>query len=171
MKMRASRSVLLLLAAAGIVQILHYYPLLPERMASHFDGSGRPDGFQSRTAFLALSATMLITTVVTFGGLGALFRRIPSKWFNLPNRDYWLAPERREETIEHMSRQLEWLGAVSLGFYLFVIQMVVETNRTSEPRLDSRSVMILLGLYLLYTGVWIARFVLRFRTPQETAIS
>ena len=151
------------------MQILHYYPSLPERMASHFDGSGRPDGFQSREAFFALSATMLVTTVVMFGGLGALFRRIPSKWFNLPNRDYWLAPERREETIEHMSSQLEWLGAASLALYLFVIQMVVETNRTSEPKLDSRSMFLVLGLFFAYTTIWIVRFLLRFRKPRPEA--
>jgi serine/threonine-protein kinase len=169
MDMRASRTVLLLLAAAGIVQILHYYPSMPERMASHFDGSGRPDGFQSRDAFFALSAGMLAMTVVTFGGLGALFRRIPSKWFNLPNRDYWLAPQRREETIESISSQLEWLGAASLALYVFVIQMVAETNRTSEPRLDSGSMFLVLGLFLAYTTIWIVRFVTRFRKPRPDA--
>ncbi len=167
--MRASRSVLFFLAAAGIVQILHYYPLLPERMASHFDGSGRPNGFQSRDAFFALSASMLIGTLVLFGGMRALFRRIPSNWFNLPNRDFWLAPERREETIEYMSSQLEWLGAASLALYLFVIQMVVETNRTSEPRLDSRSMFLVLGLFFTFTTIWIVRFLLRFRKPKPEA--
>ena len=161
--MRASRAILLLLAAAGVVQLLHYYPLLPERMASHFDGTGRPDGFQSKDTFFALSASMLIVTVVLFGGLGALFRRIPSKWFNLPNRDYWLAPERREETIEGISGQMEWFGAASLALYLFVIQRVFETNRTSEPKLDSGSLFVILGIYLMFTGVWIGRFVWRFR--------
>ncbi len=168
--MRASRAVLLFLAAAGIVQILYYYPLLPERMASHFDGSGRPNGFQSRDAFFALSAGMLVMTVVLFGGLGSLFRRIPSKWFNLPNRDYWLAPERREETIESMSSQLEWLGAASLALYIFVIQRVADTNRTAEPRLDSGSMFLVLGLCLAFTTIWIVRFLLRFRKPRPDAL-
>jgi len=165
--MRASRATLLLLAAAGVVQLLHYYPLLPDRMASHFDGTGRPDGFQSRDAFFALSASMLILTLVVFGGLGALFRRIPSKWFNLPNRDYWLAPERREETLEAICGQMEWFGAVSLALYLVVIQMVVETNRSPEPSLDSASMFLVLGIYLLFTVSWLARFVLRFRKPRS----
>ena len=161
--MSASRAILLLLAAAGVVQLLHYYPLLPDTMASHFDGTGRPDGFQSRDAFFALSALMLMLTVVIFGGLGVLFRTIPSKWFNLPNRDYWLAPERREATIETISGQMEWFGAASLALYLFVIQMVVETNRTNEPKLDSGTMFAVLGIYLLFAGVWIARFIGRFR--------
>jgi uncharacterized membrane protein len=161
--MRVSRAVLFLLAAAGIAQLVHYYPLLPEGMATHFDGSGRPNGFQSRDGFVALSASMLAMIITVFGGLGVLLRRIPSKWFNLPNREYRLAPERREETIAHISGQMEWFGVASLGLYLFVIHMVVETNRTADPRLDSRSMFLMVGLYLLFTCVWIARFVLRFR--------
>jgi uncharacterized membrane protein len=163
--MRASRTILLVFAAAGVAQLVHYHPRLPERMASHFDGSGTPDGFQSRDGFVALSGSMLAMTVVIFGGLGALFRKIPSKWFNLPNRDYWLAPERREETIDHISGRMEWFGAASLALYLFVIRMVVETNLTPEPALDSRTMFFVLGLYLLFTVVWIARFILRFRKP------
>ena len=161
--MRASRAILLLLAAAGVVQLVSSYLLLPEKVASHFDGMGRPNGFQSKDGFVALSASMLVTTIVLFGGLGALFRRIPSKWFNLPNRDYWLAPERRDETMESISGQMEWFGAASLALYLVVIQRVLETNLTSEPRLDSRSLFVILGIYLLFTGVWIARFLWRFR--------
>jgi uncharacterized membrane protein len=155
--------VLLLLAAAGVVQLLHAYPQLPETMASHFDGSGRPNGFQSKEGFAALSASMLLLTVVLCGGMGALLRKIPSKWFNLPNRDYWLAPERREETIEAISALMEWFGAASLGLYLAIIQMVIETNRTSAPSLDVRAAWVVLGLYLAFTAVWITRFVLRFR--------
>lgn len=165
--MRASGAILLFLAAAGIVQILHYYPLLPERMASHFDGSGRPDGFQSSRGFAGLSASILVMTVVIFGGLGALLRRIPSKWFNLPNRDFWLAPERREETIGRISTRMEWFGAASLALYLYVIQMVVETNLTPSPALDSQKMFLVLGLYLLFAGIWMARFISGFRRPER----
>ncbi len=169
--MRTSRAVLLLLAAAGGVQLVWSYPTLPETMASHFDGTGRPDGFQSRDGFVALAASMLGIAVLIPVGLGALFRRIPPAWFNLPNRDYWLAPEQREETLDAISTQLDWFGAASLALYLIVIQMVVATNRSSAPRLDSKSMFIVLGLYLLFTGVWLARFLLRFKKPQGVGIS
>jgi uncharacterized membrane protein len=167
--MRPSRLLLFLLAAAGVVQLLYSYPQLPETVASHFDGAGEPDGFQSKNAFVGFSTAMLVLTLFLFGGLGPLFRKFPSNWFNLPNRDYWLAPERREQTLEAISAQMEWLGAASLGLYLFVIQMVIETNQTSEPRLDSSSMLVVLGLYLLFTAIWTTRFILRFRKPSFSA--
>ena len=85
--------------------------------------------------------------------------------FNLPNRDYWLAPERREETLVAIAAQMEWFGAASLALYLFVIQKVLETNQTSAPRLDSRTLLVVLGLYLVFTAVWMTRFLMRFRKP------
>ena len=156
---------LLLLAAAGVAQLAYYHPLLPETMASHFNGAGQPDGYQSRSAFFALCAAVLALNVAIFGGFGVLFRKLPSKWFNLPNRDYWLAPERRDETIETISSQMEWFGAATLALYLYVIQMVLETNQTSSPGLDPPSMFLVIGLYLLFSAIWTIRFVLRFQKP------
>jgi uncharacterized membrane protein len=156
---------LLALAAAGVVQLARYYPVLPATMASHFDGSGRPYGFQSRDGFVVFCAVILFVTVALFAGIGVLFRRLPSQLFNLPNRDYWLAPERRDETIETLSAQMEWFGAATLGLYLYVIQMVIETNQTSHPSLDSSTMWTVIGLYLVFTAVWMTRFLLRFRKP------
>jgi uncharacterized membrane protein len=161
--MRISRAVLILVAAAGVAQLFYYYPRLPDTMASHFDGSGRPNGFQTRDAFFGFCAAVLFVTAGLFGGLGVLFRKLPSKWFNLPNRDYWLAPERREETIEILSSQMEWFGAASLALYLYVMQMVFATNQTTEPSLDSGSMFVVIGLYLLFSAIWTARFITRFR--------
>jgi uncharacterized membrane protein len=163
--MRASRAVLLVLAAAGVLQLVHYYPLLPETMASHFDGSGQANGFQSRDGFAAFTMGILAMTLFIFAGLGWLFRVLPTEWFNLPNRDYWLARERRDETLEDLSRRMEWFGAASLGLYLYVIQRVIETNLSGVPRLDAKDVLVPLGLYLGFTGVWMVGLLRRFRNP------
>jgi uncharacterized membrane protein len=161
--MRVSRAVLLLLALLGVAQLVHFYPVLPETVASHFDGAGRPNGFQSRDGFVLLSASILAMTVLICGGIGLVLGRIPSKWINLPNREHWLAPERREETIASISGQLEWFGAASLGLYLFILQAVIQTNFTSKPSLDTASTFTALGMFLAYTAVWTVRFVRRFR--------
>ncbi|MGH9335094.1 MAG: DUF1648 domain-containing protein, partial [Vicinamibacteria bacterium] len=157
--MRLSRVVLLLVAGAGVLQLLYYYPRVPDEVASHFDGRGNPDGYQSRDGFFGMSAAMLVLAVGLFGGLGAIFRRIPSKWFNLPHRDYWLAPERREETLDFITGQLEWYGAATLLLFLFVVQMAVEANFGPERRLDAGSIWLVLGLYLLFNGIWLTRFI------------
>jgi uncharacterized membrane protein len=164
--MRVSRAVLLLFAVLGALQLVHYYPVLPETMASHFDGSGRPNGFQSREGFTALAMGILGMIVFLFGGLGWLFRAIPTESFNLPNRDYWLAPERRNETLQDLSGRMEWFGVASLGVYLFVIQRVIETNLSGDPRLEAKEILVPLGLYLGFTTLWMVALFRRFRKPR-----
>lgn len=168
--MSKSKTVLLLLAVVAALLMQHYYPLMPDPMASHFDGSGRPDGYQSREGFFLLSGAMVILVLVIFGATGALFRVIPSELFSLPNRDYWLAPERRAATLDFMTRQLEWFGVATLIFLLCVLWLAMEANLSSEPRLDSTTMWWLLGGYLLFTTVWLVHFVQHFRKPPPSEL-
>lgn len=162
---RVSRAALLLLAGVAVVQLLYYYPAMPDTMASHFDGAGRPNGFQSRDGFFALTAAMLGMVVVLFGGFRFLFRVLPARAINVPDREYWLAPERFDDTIDFMVRQMEWMGVATLLLLILVLQGVFEANQSSEPMLDS-TMWWLLGGYFLYTAVWLFRFLRRFRKPQ-----
>jgi uncharacterized membrane protein len=169
--MRLSRAALFLLAGLAVVQLLYYYPAMPEPMASHFDSAGRPNGFQSRGGFFALTAAMLMMVVVLFGGFRFLFHVLPLTAINVPNREHWLAPERFEETIDFMVRQMEWMGVATLLLLILVLQGVFEANQASEPRLGG-AIWWVLGGFLSYTAVWLVRFLRRFRKPQNlTAMS
>lgn len=83
---------------------------LPDRLATHFNGSGEPNGWMSRSA----SQTFMLV----FGFLFPLFiilvcsatRFLPVSLINIPNRQYWLAPERRIEASNYLFRQSLWLA-------------------------------------------------------------
>jgi hypothetical protein len=164
-----SRTALILVAAAAALQLLYNYPRMPETLASHFDGAGQPNGVQSREGFFGLSVGILVLTVIVMGGLGVLLRRLPSHWFNLPHRDYWLSPERREETIGYIGGQMEWFGAASLLLMLVILEMAFEANLSPAPRLEPGPVWAVLGVYLVFTTVWIVRFIRHFRRPATTS--
>jgi uncharacterized membrane protein len=167
--MKASRILLLIGMALAVLQIAHYYPLMPETMASHFDGAGRPNGYQSRGAFFALTAVMLGAVVAIFIGLASLIRLLPTSWVNLPHREYWLAPERRESSVEFIGRQMEGFGVATLLLLLLVVQAAIEANLAPQPRIDSDSMWLVLVLYFLYTAVWMVRFLRHFRMPASTS--
>jgi uncharacterized membrane protein len=169
--MKPSRILLLIGLALALLQIAHYYPMMPDTMASHFDGAGRPNGFQSRGAFFGLTAVMLVTVVAIFMGLASLIRLLPTSWVNLPHREYWLAPERLEGTVDFIGQQMEWFGVATLMLLLLVVQAAVEANLAPEPRIDSASMWLVLALYFLYTAVWTVRFLRHFRVPAPTTPS
>jgi uncharacterized membrane protein len=169
--MRLSRAALFLLAGLAVGQLLYYYPAMPETMASHFDSAGRPNGFQSRDGFYALTVAMLSMVVVLFGGFRFLFRVLPASAINVPNREHWLAPERFEETIDFMVRQMEWMGVATLLLLIVVLQGVFEANQSPQPGLGG-GIWWVMGGYFLFTAVWLVRFLGRFRKPQSlTAMS
>src|SRR5258706_13256570 len=61
---RFPRNIFLAILAAGIFQCLHDYPLLPERMASHFGASGDPNGWMMKSQFLSVYAVVLIPAII-----------------------------------------------------------------------------------------------------------
>ncbi len=164
--MSASRIVLLLLVVLAIFQYTRYEPLLPTRVASHFDAAGQPNGWSSKSAYMVGNLAFAGGFALLFLGLTGLVRRIPNDWINMPNRDYWLAPERRTATLAQLQRQMEWLGAATVALLLAIGQLTIEANLTAAP-LDQRAFWIVFGAYMAGALVWLVS-VLRwaFKKPK-----
>ena len=99
--MRALRTpaVLLILLISGFLLFVNQTAsMLPERLATHFGAGGQPNGWMSRsgyTTFISLFgvALPLFVIVICF-----LCRFLPAWTVNIPNREYWLSPERHSQT-------------------------------------------------------------------------
>ncbi|MCY2960160.1 MAG: hypothetical protein NTY35_08340 [Planctomycetota bacterium] len=83
---------------------------LPERFATSFDFAGQPRDSMGRGAYAGLALGMLAGLAVLFGGLATWIPAVPAAWVNLPEKDYWLAPERRQATLERLSTFLDFAG-------------------------------------------------------------
>ena len=91
--MKALRFLWMLSVAALIVQVVYGYTDLPERVASHFDGSGRADGWSSRDAFIATWYGVIVLVNIWPLVIGPLMRKLPPGLLSLPNKEYWLADD------------------------------------------------------------------------------
>ncbi len=159
--MKLAVLVFLALRAVVAVQVAYYAPLLPDTVASHFNGAGQPDGWMSKTAFLGVYLFIVATSAGIFFAIGALVKRVPDRWINLPRKDHWLAPERREETLEFLSVQMLWFGNVTLMFLSHVMGVAMAANLEPHPRLGESTLWALV-LYLAFTVVWTVYFIGRF---------
>jgi serine/threonine-protein kinase len=139
---------------------------LPERMATHFDFAGRPDGWMSRQGYLAFMAGfgLLFPLLLPLVSLG--FRALPASVINIPHREYWLSPERREETNAYLVRHALWLAVLQLGFVIALHLLSVSANRQSPPHL-SNAIWGATLVFLRGIGLWGWQLVRRFRTPRE----
>ena len=162
--MNISRIVFLSLLLASGAQVLWHQSELPERLASHFDGAGNPNGFMPKTTFFELQLAVLGILTAVFILLPALLTRLPNALINLPNKDYWLAPERREATLRDLASHLAWFGTATLAFLAVVMELVFRANLPGGTgRLDPRAMWVLLGVYAVFLIGWLVRMLLRYR--------
>lgn len=160
--MTLQRNIFILLLALAVLQSYFYYSQLPGMVASHFDGAGAANGWSSKTTFFAL----YIGVVALFAALFLLLPRylgsVPTAFISMPNKEYWLAPERRPATLEYISHQMLIMGNAAMVFLICIIQLVIAANVDATGHVSAGTMWILLGGYLLFSAVWTIRFIVRF---------
>jgi uncharacterized membrane protein len=163
-------TVLLLLAAVAAIQMTHYYPLLPERLAVHFGSSGEPDGWSSKGEFMVLFGAMEAFFVLFGVAFAILLDRVPLALINIPHKHYWFSPEKREESLEFMKNQILWIQTATLGFFVAIAQFIFRENLGSAPPRLSGSFWYVLIAFVAAILWFSLRIVLRFRAPRERAL-
>lgn len=152
------------LVAVSLLQSAFYYPQMPAVVASHFDAAGIANGWSSRNVFFAVYLVMVAMVVGIFAWLPRWSGKRGKVRMNIPNRDYWLAPLRREQTMEFLRRQMMLLGIAHLLLAIFSVQLAIIANLKPEPRLHA-GMWWALGAYFLFVSLWVIRLVLHFRKP------
>jgi uncharacterized membrane protein len=155
--MSALRRLFYGLLALAALQVMYYYPQMPEVVASHFDGHGAPNGWSSRNVFFAIYLSMIALLVGIFIFVPRWSERRISFSLKIPNRDYWLAPDKLEQTRAFFQRQMIVMGVVHLLLAIFVVQLAILANLGQEARLHS-GIGWALGLYLLFIIAWLVHF-------------
>ena len=163
-RLRAGMIVALTALAVSLVQAWYYYPLLPDRVASHFGPDGRADGWMAKDAFIALNIGVVAFTVTLNAVLAKILARVPNELINLPNREYLLAPERRAESLAAMQDQLHGMNAATAALLVFVFQCVYQANLKPDPRLEGPFLPVL-AIYFVYVAIWTIGLYRRFRLP------
>jgi uncharacterized membrane protein len=163
--LRIARWVFAALLAAVVLQALVYYPRLPERMASHFNGAGQAIGWSSKARFFGLHTFVVAVVTACFAILPAWIQRLPARLINLPNKDYWLAPERQGATMAGVSAALTWFGCAVLIFILALTRLVIRVNLGRDPVLSAPALWACMGGLVLCLALMILRMLYLGRRP------
>jgi hypothetical protein len=152
-----------LLAASGAGFVWLTSVSLPDVVASHFGADGYANGFMSRGAYIGLMLACAVglpalLVIVAHFGLGS-----PNARINLPDRDYWLAPERRAETVSYLREQLARFAVVLMGLLCYVHWLVVRANAIRPPRLSTPWINAGLVAFAVFVVIWMRVFLRRFR--------
>jgi len=139
--------------------------VLPPKVASHFGRDGAANGYMWRHTYVYFMLAFVVLLPLFFSFVASAVARVPVTMINIPNRDYWLAPERRGLVVDGLRRQMQMFSAMLVVFLCFVHWEVVRANQSMPPMLDNRSFMLGMGLFMAALIVWIVSLRRQFRVP------
>ncbi len=154
-----------ILPACAALFVLGSKHFLPAIVASHFDAAGRANGFMGRDAYVSLMLILSVVVPVVIALIALRAFKQPATRIHLPHPEYWLAPQRREETLDYLSRQVVRFSSMLTLFLCYVQVLVIVANETSPPRLPMHGVAAGLTVYLGSVFVWLVMFGRHFRLP------
>lgn len=162
MNARLPKALFLLAAATAGAYFRHYYPLLPDLMASHFDARGIPNGWSSKQTFFGIFAGMTVLGAVLVFGMPKIIAVTPVQLINLPNKRYWLAPGQRPASLEFLSGWFAWFGCAVYAVIVVAFAYAVKANLQGGDKANPTWIWYTVGLFGAFTVVWTIRLYRRF---------
>ncbi len=152
-----------LLLIGYIVFLVCTVSLLPQQMATHFDASGHPNGWMSRSSAVVFQGVIGLILPLIIAVAFCALRFVPTRGINFPNRDFWFAAERRSDTCAYLSRHGLLLASLLVLLQGVVWYQLIEANAKSIPQLSSSGFFVVLGIFAVAMIVWVMRLFSHFR--------
>jgi Protein of unknown function (DUF1648) len=138
---------------------------LPPVVASHFDGSGVPNGWSSRAGYAVIMLFVgLVLPLAVVGLVHRVTRDGPGR-LNLPARDYWSRPEHAGEAVRRVRAYLWWLACIMTGVVAAIHTLILAAHTHDPPRLDQAGIILLLGGAIAALAGWTAGWYRLLRPP------
>lgn len=135
---------------------------LPERVATHFGAAGAPNDWMTRIGHVQFTLVMSAAVTLFVMGMFAVIRRFGGWGLNIPHKDYWLAPERREATFDFIQRQGFWFAGLLIVFLAGIHHSILAANTRSPVALPSSEIGWIVGIFLAANVAWVAVFIAHF---------
>ena len=157
---------LALLVAGGAILALTAN-LLPEQVASHFGSGGVASGFMARSDYLLFMLVMTLGIPLLIAVFTVLVPwLVPIDKLRVPNRDYWLSPERRQATMAGLATSGLGMASIVALFLIAVHLLIISANRQAPPHLDSATLWALVGALVVASVFWQFLRWRRFKVPR-----
>jgi hypothetical protein len=137
---------------------------LPPMVASHFDAAGLPTAHMTRASYGKFVFGMGIGfPIAMVAMLSVVYSK--AKDMRLPNRNYWLAPERIAQTRALLVSHGVWFGCLMVAMVCYMHWLVMTAHRSVPPHLSNQ---LIIGGLLVFMGIalgWVIGLLRTFRRP------
>jgi len=140
---------------------------LPEVAASHFGGSGAANGFMSRAYYVRFMLLFVVVLPLVLVFVPSVSLSNPKADIRLPNKEYWLAPERQAETTEFLRQHMARFGSMLVVLLCYIHWLVVRANTVSPPNMPTPWAIGGIGVFVACALVWSSALFRRFRNVPQ----
>lgn len=138
---------------------------LPASVASHFDAAGNPTSYMSHGVYFCVMVMALMVPWLGTTLLATVYSRAPT--LKLPNRDYWMAPQRVAQTRLMLFAHALLFGCLLTGMLCYVNWLEICAHRRHPPHLPSELVQTGMLVFLIAMAVWICALTAAFRRKRS----
>ena len=162
---KASLIIFLVITLSAFIQGIYYYQQMPEKVPIHFGISGNPDSWSSKQFAVGFYLALVSFIALLFSGINWLLKKTPDDLINLPNKEFWLAKERRDDTLGIFSNFMYWIGSLTLILIIVIYHQTFQVSMGKTSALPYSNLSLL--LYFLAVAIWLYLLVRRFRIPKS----
>ena len=161
-----ARPLFILLLVVSATLIIATTGQLPAQVASHFGAGGAANGAMTRSGYLIFMLAFAVgLPIMMVLGMAVLPRLRPTS-INIPHREYWLDPARRDATLRYIEAQAYWLGSLMTVFIAAIHLLLIEANATQPPRLPGAPFGALMAMFVAALALWMVMLIMHFRRPR-----
>ena len=159
------KQILIFTVLANFVLLVGAYFVLPDRMITHHGPDG-PDGWSSKEFFTLAFIGIEILFFSLFYFLPNRLTKLPAKFTNLPNKEYWSREENLDEFHSKVGHMLAEIGIVILLVVFFSVLDTINNN-LDQPLLGVKTpgVVTVVLLSWIYGAFWMWKLRKTFTVP------
>jgi hypothetical protein len=163
---RLTASLFFLTFAACVAELFWAYNQLPERVHAHFPSWLHIGAEGPKWIFVAISGAFPVLIAIAALISIRLVKRQPEKFVQIPNRDYWMSPIRREQTLDLIASRIYLLGAVKFVADAIFIYAALRANLIGTSELNAGLLFFLAAGFIVAKVVLAAQLFWRFQFPK-----
>jgi uncharacterized membrane protein len=160
---------LIVVFVANLLLMAVSLAIMPDQVAIHFGGGGRPDSWASKEFNAAIFLVLEVPFFLLFYFAASMTLGVSKKFLNVPNKDYWLQKENLPLFQQKFGRFMAEFGVAIFLFFFCISLLALLANLADPVQLDLRIFLIVFVAYMTYTIVWLVRLVQGLRIPSSQA--
>jgi hypothetical protein len=115
--------------------------------------------------FITYAAVLIPALLVEFWVSHKIANK-PDAKLRLPNREYWLAAERRAETFAYFESFFAWYGCAFLLVEVFAMGLAMRANFDTPPQLPTGPIVSAIAGFVFFNVAAVIAMLRRFSMPR-----